>query len=124
MAVTRFSLSETKGYLQVQNARARPGSKTSGSVTYMELPSDGSNPYVYTYKREDGKPQVNFTRAETVVDVHNMRGIEDQFTLEDKGLELHKLHVPGDINWEDKEDVRQSESFCKCHCQHDHPRHL
>lgn len=71
----------------------------------MQPPSDGSDPFVYLYKPENGQPQVNFTRSETVVDVHDMRGMEDNFTLKDKGVELHRLRVPGDIDWTDEKDV-------------------
>ena len=81
----------------------------------MELPADGEAPWVYTYKRE-GKEQVNFTRSETQVDVYNMRDQQDSFTLKDKGIELHKLEVPSDLDWENEKEVSTSSSLLALLC--------
>ena len=79
-------------------------STTTGTVSYLEPPANGEGPWVYTYKR-DGKEQINFTRSETQVDVHDMREVQDSFTLRDKGIELHKLEVPSDLDWENEKEV-------------------
>ena len=39
------------------------------------------------------------------MDVHDLREVQDSFTLKDKGIELHKLKVPSDLDWENEKEV-------------------
>ena len=66
---------------------------------------DGSDPYLYVYKPEDGTPQTNFKRVETEVAVHDLRALKDDFNLKEKGIELHKLVIPSDIDWSNEKEV-------------------
>ena len=34
-----------------------------------------------------------------------MRELQDSFTLKDKGIELHRLQVPSDLDWENEQEV-------------------
>jgi len=76
---------------------------TKGTVSYYLPPPSGEEPYVYVYKRDNNEPQVNFGRIEKEIDLHDLR--DKNFSLKENGVELHKLKVPSDINWDDREEV-------------------
>ena len=53
---------------------------------------------------------MTFSREQRTVDVHDMRGMLDKFTLREKGIELHRLEIPGDIRWDDDTEVYTPET--------------
>ena len=77
---------------------------TTGTVSYFEPPTSGEAPYIYVYKRDGEEPQTNFSRTEKKIVLKDMR--TENLTLLDHGVELHKLKVPSDINWENQDEVR------------------
>lgn len=72
-------------------------------MSYYEPPPSGEDPYIYVYKRDGEEPQINFSRRQAEVEVHDMRS--EDFTLLDHGIELHKLRVPSDIDWDNQDEV-------------------
>lgn len=100
--------------MQAPLTSARQPSKTSGTVNYLEPSPDGTAPHVYLVEPPQGVPKISFVRSETTVDVHNLREFQDRFTLKERGIELRKLEIPEDIDWENKEEV--SRIPCSLHC--------
>lgn len=77
-------------------------SEATATVSYFEPPANGEAPYVYVYKREDA-PQTNFSRTEREVKLYDMRS--ESFSLPEHGIELHKLKIPSDIDWDNEKEV-------------------
>lgn len=84
---------------------------TTGRVQYVSPPPGEKELYTYIYDIPEGQPASNIVRQEKEVSIADIRPVVDKFTLAENGVELHKLKVPGDINWDDEADVRP-------HCFH------
>ncbi|KAF2185957.1 hypothetical protein K469DRAFT_707122 [Zopfia rhizophila CBS 207.26] len=59
-----------------------PRGPVTASLSFYQPPSDGSSPYNYVEKQPEGQPQRNFGESWHDVKIHDLRGQEQNFTLD------------------------------------------
>jgi hypothetical protein len=64
------------------------------TLNFFENPSDGSVPYQYSQQPEDGTPMLNYGQPAVVVSLGDMRGQEDQYTLDKDGVQALQHFFP------------------------------
>lgn len=86
---------------------SEPGSAkaTIGRVQYAVPVPGEKDLYTYLYDLPDGKPASNIARDDRTVPISDIRPKLSEFSLSKNGVELHKLSVPEDINWDDETEV-------------------
>ncbi|KAG7086156.1 hypothetical protein E1B28_002116 [Marasmius oreades] len=60
----------------------------TAELSYVSLPSDGSQPLRYLTKPPEGVPVTNYKEVKHLVPVENVRGQEDKFTLDTSGFQF------------------------------------
>src|SRR5271156_5007511 len=59
-----------------------PRGDVAATLNYYKAPEDGSIPFNYVEQPPEGQPQRNFGETVTQVTVHDIRGREDEYTLD------------------------------------------
>lgn len=63
----------------------------TATLLYFSPPKDGSHPYGYiNYDPSNPQPRTNFEAVEHKMDIENIRGKEDQFTLDNAGFQFFR----------------------------------
>lgn len=56
------------------------------NLTFYKAPIDGSGPYYYTFTPPAGVPDTNVRDDDQTVTIHDLRGIESEFSLDKQGF--------------------------------------
>ena len=79
---------------------------TTGSVHYVQQPLPGEELYAYVYVQPpEGKEPSNARRIDHKIQVEDLRSKARELTLEENGVELHKLDSPEGIDWQNDAEV-------------------
>lgn len=78
---------------------------TVGAVNYIKPNHDGEELYQYIYESQNAERPTNIHHETREVAFSDMRAVARDLSLAKNGMELHKISVPGDINWDDEEEV-------------------
>lgn len=72
-----------------------PRGTVTASLSFYEAPSDGTKPYNYVEPQPEGTPQRNFGQEWHNVPIHDLRGQEHNFTLDNNAFDTI-ANVPSD----------------------------
>lgn len=90
MTTTTTTTTTTQSSADVLNLSAPATNPVSGNVptnlTFHKDPLDGSEPYFYTFTPPDGVPASNLRSDDQIVTIHDLRGIESEFSLDKQGF--------------------------------------
>lgn len=63
-----------------------PRGPVDAKLNFYVAPTDGTKPYNYTYEPTNGEPQRNYSNEELDVTIHDVRGREKDFTLDNNAF--------------------------------------
>ncbi|KAK1223372.1 hypothetical protein PQX77_013771 [Marasmius sp. AFHP31] len=78
----------------------------TAKLEYFVPPADGSKPYSYVAQPPAGVPRSNHTSREHVVQIENVRGKEDSFSLDRHGFYFGK-HPAGHTSFKNDEEIKK-----------------
>ncbi|KAK7047102.1 hypothetical protein VNI00_006767 [Paramarasmius palmivorus] len=81
-------------------------SAVPAEVFYFVPPTDGSRPTTYLTPRTDGGPETNYGSARHIVQIENVRGKEDTYTLDDSGFQFVK-HASNHKGFNDNAEIEK-----------------
>lgn len=83
-----------------------PRGLVTASLSFYQAPSDGSKPHNYVEKQPDGIPQRNFGESWHDVTLHDLRGQEGGFTLDNNAFEVASNVASQEHEFRDDERIR------------------
>lgn len=69
-----------------QDSSYIPRGSVTANLNFYKAPSDGSKPFNYVESPPEGQPQRNFGDADIPVTIHDIRGQESSFNLDDNAF--------------------------------------
>jgi len=86
-----------------------PRGDTIVSLNYFNPPEDGSVPFNYVEPQPEGQPQNNFGSFDVDVAIHDIRGEESQYTLDNHAFKVVS-NVPNskERDWVDDESIKKN----------------
>lgn len=76
-------------------------------MNFFKMPTDGSEPFNYVEKPPEGEPQRNFPDEDRDVHLEDVRGHEQDFTLDNNAFAALKGYPHNSaINWEDDVSIK------------------
>lgn len=89
---------------QTQTAATAKPANVLAELNFFEPPTNGEKPHNYMYSGPE--PQRNFSDVPHVVQVEDMRGREDQFTLDKNGFQVVRSPMKGGFkDFRDEEQI-------------------
>jgi hypothetical protein len=84
-----------------------PRGTVTASLSFYEAPKDGAKPYNYVQDQPEGTPQRNFGEEFHDVPIHDLRGKENKFTLDNNAFAT-VANVPSDeYAFNDDDHIKQ-----------------
>lgn len=83
---------------------SQAGNFVEAQINYGKPPPDGEAPYNYISTPPDGKPRTNFGSEVVTLPVTDIR-TQEPFTLTRNGFQLERFDSPGEVSWDDEEQV-------------------
>lgn len=85
-----------------------PRGPVDAKLNFYVAPADGAKPFNYTYEPPpNGDPQRNFSNEELDVTVHDVRGREKDFTLDNNAFEVVQGIESEEKDFNDDEHIKQ-----------------
>ncbi|MCJ1473744.1 hypothetical protein MMC13_002395 [Lambiella insularis] len=84
-----------------------PRGTATASLSFYSPPKDGSEPWNYVEPQPNGQPQNNFGTVDHQVPIHDIRGHESSFSLDNNAFGTIQNAVSGETEWTDDEHIKQ-----------------
>ncbi|KAI9846150.1 MAG: hypothetical protein M1838_001386 [Thelocarpon superellum] len=102
-----FGSSSREGW-QDASAPSIPRGPVISTLNFYTAPADGSKPYNWVEKQAEGVPQRNYTLTPTEVQLTDIRGREEQFSLDNNAFEAISNVAPSaERDFADDEHIKQ-----------------
>lgn len=87
-----------------------PSGDTASEITFYKDPEDGSTPFNYVYAPPEGQPQYNFGSEVVKVEIQDIRGKENTFSVDSSGF-VALSNIPSKQlydDWENDEIIKKT----------------
>lgn len=107
MATTTETLASTTTLVSENDSSYIPRGPVKTKLNFFQDPEDGSRPYNFVEKPPNGEPQRNFGINEVEVEVHDLRGREDQFWLDKDAFQAIKGVESAEKDFTDDDHIKK-----------------
>ncbi|KAF2790153.1 hypothetical protein K505DRAFT_327760 [Melanomma pulvis-pyrius CBS 109.77] len=84
-----------------------PRGPVTASLSFYEAPTDGSKPYNYVEEQAEGVPQRNFGQEWHDVKIHDLRGQESNFTIDNNAFDTIANVPSKEYEFTDDEQIQR-----------------
>jgi hypothetical protein len=84
-----------------------PRGSVTASLSFYKAPEDGSRPFNYVEQQPEGKPQRNFGEAWHDITIHDLRGQEQRFTMDNNAFATASNVASDEHEFNDDERIKK-----------------
>ena len=91
--------------LSTKDVSCVPRGSVTAEVTFYDAPADGSKPFSYTIEPPAGLPKRNHGDAIIAISIHDIRGHESLYNIDENAFEALKTGPSIDVDFTSKESI-------------------